>query len=122
DSRVHAQGVMRAAERIAREVGQDNHDELLAAAQLHDIGKLLLSRARPDYLGTANARTVAPEERVRQERHVEGLDHATLGGLLLRRWGLPECLARAVAAHHISTNENEAATFVRLADMVAHHA
>ena len=50
------------------------------------------------------------------------MDHASLGGLLLRRWGLPRRLADTVAAHHSSEAENEVATYVRLADMVAHHA
>jgi ATP/maltotriose-dependent transcriptional regulator MalT len=50
------------------------------------------------------------------------MDHASLGGLLLRRWGLPDRLASSVAAHHSSEAENEVATYVRLADMAAHHA
>jgi DNA-binding NarL/FixJ family response regulator len=50
------------------------------------------------------------------------MDHASVGGLLLRRWGLPRRLAETVAAHHSSEAENEVATVVRLADMVAHHA
>jgi DNA-binding NarL/FixJ family response regulator len=65
---------------------------------------------------------MVPEERVRQERRVWGMDHASVGGVLLRRWGLPNRLADAVAAHHSAEAENDVATYVRLADMVAHHA
>jgi DNA-binding NarL/FixJ family response regulator len=50
------------------------------------------------------------------------MDHASLGGLLLRRWGLPDRLASTVAAHHSSEDGHEVATHVRLADMIAHHA
>jgi DNA-binding NarL/FixJ family response regulator len=49
------------------------------------------------------------------------LDHASLGGLLLNRWGLPSGLERMVAAHHSCEADGEEATYVRLADMVAHH-
>jgi DNA-binding NarL/FixJ family response regulator len=49
------------------------------------------------------------------------MDHASVGGLLLRRWGLPNQLADAVTAHHSSEAEHEVSTYVRLADMVVHH-
>lgn len=50
------------------------------------------------------------------------MDHASLGGLVLRKWGLPNRLADAVTAHHTSEAEHEVATYVRLADMIVHHA
>jgi HD-like signal output (HDOD) protein len=44
-SRVHAQAVARAADRVARTVEVDRRDDVLAAALLHDIGKLVLGCA-----------------------------------------------------------------------------
>jgi putative nucleotidyltransferase with HDIG domain len=120
-SRVHAQGVMRAADRIARELGLMERDDVLVAALLHDIGKLVLGRADPDYTELINARTSNPEQRIREEQRALRMDHAKLGGLLLCRWGLSDRLADTVAGHHSSEDENEVATHVRLADMVAHH-
>jgi len=121
-SRVHAQATMRAVDRIAREVGLATRDDLLVAALLHDVGRLALGRALPDLAGPADAQTTTPEERTHRERRAVGVDHASVGGLLLTRWGLPDRLAATTAAHHTSEAEDEAATFVRLADMVAHHA
>jgi putative nucleotidyltransferase with HDIG domain len=120
-SLVHAQAVARAADRIAREVDLADRDDVLAAALLHDVGKLALGRGPADY-PTEAERTFNPEERVRRERTEWGVDHASLGGVLLSRWGLPKRLAGAVAAHHSAEAENDIATYVRLADMVAHHA
>jgi putative nucleotidyltransferase with HDIG domain len=120
-SRVHAQGVMRAADRVARELGLAQRDDVLVAALLHDVGKLVLERAHPDYTELINARTSNPEQRIREERRAFRMDHANLGGLLLGRWGLPEQLADTVAGHHSSEDGNEVATHVGLADMVAHH-
>jgi putative nucleotidyltransferase with HDIG domain len=119
-SLVHAQAVARATDRIAQELGLEERDDLLVAALLHDVGKLVLSRTR-QYAG-ATERTVSPEERTRHERQAWGIDHAGLSGLLIRGWGLPEQLADTVAAHHTAEDPSEIATHVRLADMAAHHA
>ncbi|MGZ6693472.1 MAG: HD domain-containing phosphohydrolase, partial [Solirubrobacteraceae bacterium] len=120
-SRVHAQAVARAADRISRDVEQVQRDEVIVAALLHDIGKLVLGRALPEYT-SATEKTTTPEERARHERRAWGTDHASLGGLLLSRWGLPKRLASTVAAHHSSEADHEVATYVRLADMIVHHA
>ena len=40
--RLHAIAVQRAADRIAREIDHPDRDELLVAALLHDVGKLVL--------------------------------------------------------------------------------
>ena len=120
-SRVHAQAVTRAADRIVREVQPSQRDDVLVAALLHDVGKLVLGRVLPEYTSALD-KTTTPEKRIREEQRALGMDHASLGGLLLRRWGLPRRLADTVAAHHSSEAESEVATYVRLADMVAHHA
>jgi putative nucleotidyltransferase with HDIG domain len=121
-SRIHAQAVARAADRLTRESKLVKPDDVLVAALLHDVGKLVLARASDSHAAGVDDRTATPEERTRQEQRDLGLDHASLGGLLLRRWGLPERLAQTVAAHHQAEAEHEVATYVRLADMVAHQA
>jgi HD-GYP domain-containing protein (c-di-GMP phosphodiesterase class II)/DNA-binding CsgD family transcriptional regulator len=118
-ARVHAQAVTRVTIRVAREV--EARDEIAAAALLHDVGALVLGRADNRYARIFDPRTAAPEERIKLERTTYGLDHASLGGLLLGRWGLPKQLAGAVAAHHKADDGDEVATYVRLADMIAHH-
>jgi putative nucleotidyltransferase with HDIG domain len=119
-SRLHAQTVARAAERLGHMTKPFDTEDLVAAALLHDIGRLVLARARPDSLAPLAARRT-PEERIREEVRELGVDHASIGGLLLGRWGLPEGLVDAVARHHRSRPESETAALVRLADMVAHH-
>jgi putative nucleotidyltransferase with HDIG domain len=118
--RVHALAVSRAAVRISGEADVGARDDVLVAALLHDVGKLVLSRARQAYPAETQVRET-PEERVRHERRAFGVDHAALGALLLRRWGLPDALATTVADHHIDEGQTGAA-LVRLADMLVHHA
>ena len=120
-TRVHAQAVARAADRIVQEVQPAIRDDVLAVALLHDIGTLLIGRAHPGY-EPLDARTSTPEERLRHEQRMLRMDHASLGVLLLRKWGLPTRLAKAVGEHHTADATQEIATYVRLADMVAHHA
>ena len=119
--RLHSLAVARAVERLASITRPFETEDFVAAALLHDVGKLLLAQARPDYVPPTSARCT-PEERARQEQRELGVDHASLGGLLLERWGLPEGLVNAVFRHHRAKSAGEPASLVRLADMVAHHA
>jgi putative nucleotidyltransferase with HDIG domain len=116
--RLHAIATQRAAARIARATAYRRIDELLVAALLHDIGKLVLAHANARYLELPGAAGLTPERRVERERREMGVDHGTVGGVLARRWGLPRELAHAIERHH-QPHETGLAGHVRLADMVA---
>jgi putative nucleotidyltransferase with HDIG domain len=116
--RLHAVATQRAAERVARAIHYQRVDELLVAALLHDIGKLVLTLANPRYQDLPSASLLRPERRLEEERREMGVDHALVGGVLARRWGLPHELARAIERHH-HPGESGLAGIVRLADMIA---
>jgi putative nucleotidyltransferase with HDIG domain len=118
--RLHALATQHAADRIASEVGYENRDRLTVTSLLHDIGKLVLLHAYPGYPSQVHRGARTPEERIHQERRELGVDHALVGGVLIRRWGLPASLATPIERHHNPDVEGEAA-FVRLADMLAHY-
>jgi putative nucleotidyltransferase with HDIG domain len=118
--RLHALATQRAADRLAREVGYEDRDELLVSALLHDVGKLVLALAYPSYPRELLADARTPEERVHAERRELGVDHGLVGGVLARRWGLPGRLATVIERHHADDARGEAA-IVRLADMLAHY-
>lgn len=118
--RLHAVAVQRAADRIAREVDHVDRDEILVAALLHDIGKLVLVQAYPGYPGRVHGDARTPEARLRAERRELGVDHALVGGVLARRWQLPGRLASIIERHHADEDLAEIA-LVRLADMLAHY-
>jgi putative nucleotidyltransferase with HDIG domain len=119
--RLHGIATQRAAGLIARARQRDDVDALLVGALLHDVGKLVLEQAYPSYPAAVHGEASTPDDRVRAEQAALGLDHAVVGGVILRRWGVPEEIAAMVERHHAPTAEGPAAV-LRLADMVAHYA
>ncbi len=118
--RVHALATQRAADQIGRAIGWTERDELASAALLHDIGRLVISRLHPGYKVYFDAASRTPEQRLRDEREQLGIDHALVGGVLARRWNLPQRLAVAIERHHAEDADGLAA-MVSAADMVAHY-
>jgi len=118
--RLHALATQHAADRVAAEVGYENRDRLTVTSLLHDVGKLVLLHAYPGYPSQVHRGARTPEERIHQERRELGVDHALVGGVLIRRWGLPASVATPIERHHNPDVEGEAA-FIRLADMLAHY-
>ncbi len=118
--RLHAVTVQRAADRLAVQAEYPHRDRLLVTALLHDIGKLVLMHAYPGYPRQVHGLARTPEERLHNERRELGVDHALVGGVLARRWNLPNAVASAIERHHADDAKGDAA-YVRLADMVAYY-
>jgi putative nucleotidyltransferase with HDIG domain len=119
--RLHALATQQAADRLAAEIGFEQRDRLTVTSILHDVGKLVLVHAYPGYAAEVQKGGATPEKRIHQERRELGVDHALVGGVLARRWGLPPSIAMAIERHHNTDATGEAAV-VRLADMLAHYA
>jgi putative nucleotidyltransferase with HDIG domain len=119
--RLHALATQQAADRLAAEVGYEHRDRLTVTSLLHDVGKLVLVQAYPGYATEVQKGEQTPEKRIHRERRELGVDHALVGGVLARRWGLPASIATVIERHHNADASGEAA-LVRLADMLAHYA
>ena len=118
--RLHALMVQRAADRIAEMSGIGDRDELALASILHDIGRPVLARLHPGYAERFDRRGATPDDRINEERRELGIDHALVGGVLTRRWGVHARVAEAIERHHTRNAEGMAAV-IRVADMVAAH-
>jgi putative nucleotidyltransferase with HDIG domain len=118
--RRHSVATRHAAIRVAELGSHANWDELALAAMLHDIGQLVLGRLYPGYIELTEHGRGTPEERIQAERRELGIDHALVGGVLTRRWGLPPAITSTIERHHASDAEGAAAV-IALADQVAHH-
>ena len=119
--RRHAVAVRAAADRIAEETRFAQRDELAIAALLHDVGRMVIGEMYGAEFGSPSNGEEPPEERVRRERRELGIDHALVGAVLVRRWGLPASIASAIERHH-SPDATALAGYVRLADLVVHQA
>lgn len=70
---------------------------MLTLGMLHDIARTIMiqSLAPP-----SNAFSVDPRQRLKQEIDHFGIDHATLGAVLAKRWGMPPRLVSCIEKHH----------------------
>jgi putative nucleotidyltransferase with HDIG domain len=120
--RRHGVAVRVTVGRIAAVSKLPQRDELAIAALLHDIGKPVLAELYGDeHLSPlTNGRGESPDEWVRNERRELGIDHALVGAVLIRRWGLSTTAATAIERHHARDAEGHAAA-IRLADLIVHH-
>ena len=106
--RLHALATQHAADRIAMEVGYEYRDRLTVTSLMHDVGKLVLLHAYPGYPAQVHRGAKTPEERLHQERRELGVDHALVGGVLIRRWGLPPRWRRQSSATTTPTSKARA--------------
>jgi putative nucleotidyltransferase with HDIG domain len=118
--RRHGVAVRVGVEQIGEIARLPQRDELAVAALLHDVGKLVLAELYGDEQA-AERRGETPEDRARRERRELGIDHALVGAVLVRRWGMPSIIASAVERHHSADATGHAAA-IRLSDLVVHHA
>ena len=81
----------------------------------------MLAELYGDALETRGAANATPDERIRRERRELGIDHALVGAVLVRRWGLSPIIAAAIERHHSPKASGHAAA-IRLADLIVHYA
>ena len=68
---------------------------------LHDTGKVLLNNHSPEAYANAVARAQNEGRSLYAiEREEFGFDHTVVGGLMLKKWELPEEIVNAAVWHH----------------------
>ena len=110
---------------LAQRIPNVQAASVYTAALLHDVGKIFLYSFEPQRMQALE--TEARELQLptyELERASFGHDRASLGGAMLRRWGLPDTLCEAVEQHHGPLPDQTAispiATVIALADHLAH--
>jgi DNA-binding NarL/FixJ family response regulator len=111
--RQHAQSVSQMAEQLVSITGGADHEEIVTAALLNNIGKLVMS-LRFGYARMFGGRIGSP---IDSEREKFGTDHSAEGAALARAWNWPERLVAAIEHNHDPAAEGDAA-FVFVADQI----
>lgn len=112
-----------AAQAIAEKLG-DDRNLVFTCALLHDLGKVILSRA----LEHVYAKIVEDVEKNQQalieaEKKLLGVQHAEIGGRLLARWKFPANIVNAVCYHHepiLAGDHKRLASYVYLSNLTVH--
>jgi HD-like signal output (HDOD) protein len=87
------------AERSARSRFQD-HDFAYTAGVLHDIGRVALAAIMPERYAHAAQRAGCPNDLLKIEGELCGIDHCQAGRSLVKAWSLPEAFLEITACHH----------------------
>lgn len=120
---LHSIGVAICAQEVAR-MAELDVDVAYTAGLMHDVGQLLLFAVDPEaYAGALRLKDERDIDIIDAEWDYLGVDHAHVGGELARLWKLPEAVADAIAAHHVSHDcqpENEMADAVHVAEVLSH--
>ncbi|WP_155827586.1 HDOD domain-containing protein [Limisalsivibrio acetivorans] len=102
----HAVMVALLSECLASRVGEDS-DALYLAGLMHDIGKTVLV----DFL-------VKEVDTTKDELAQIGIDHASVGSMILSKWSVADIISEAVNKHHLKT-DNRQAMIVYFANLLA---
>lgn len=84
---------------LAQRFGLDS-DDLFLAGLLQDVGILALQAVMPELYDEMAASVSNHDELVQEERARVGAGHDEVGYWLLKRWNLPDYLAKACLASH----------------------
>ena len=119
----HSVAVAVSASVVAEEAGQ-SRAVAFTAGLLHDIGKLVLASVEREPYARLCQRAKEQDAALSDmERSVLGIDHAELGGELMRRWNLPPDVVAAVRHHHdfdVTPAHRQLTASVQVGDMIAH--
>jgi putative nucleotidyltransferase with HDIG domain len=78
-----------------------NTERLFIAGLLHDIGRIILYQRVPDLMSSILLQAKETHRFLRSmEAEALGVDHAHVGGMLLKKWKFPLAMEQAVAYHH----------------------
>jgi putative nucleotidyltransferase with HDIG domain len=90
---------------LLRAKGLPEGHALFTGALLHDIGKIVLSQyAEKEYQEILNLVRTRDYSSLEAEQEILGIDHAEVGGLLGKRWKLPDNIVTIIRHHHDSVD------------------
>ncbi|OIP48863.1 MAG: hypothetical protein COZ12_05550 [Deltaproteobacteria bacterium CG_4_10_14_3_um_filter_60_8] len=99
---------------LGRRAGAREIDALFTAALLHDVGKIVLNRHLQQALYAGGGLLTGRFTLLEMEHSLLHTDHARVGMLLLRQWGLADKIAVPVGLHHTLDHPKSKFLFCRV--------
>jgi len=108
----HSIAVSVAAEGLISELNTPEADEIFTAALLHDVGKFVMGEFMKDDIKKID-KIVSKDVSFEEAEHIAfGIDHAQIGAMILKNWGLPAEIVSAVRWHHDPDAADETSTLI----------
>ena len=85
---------------LSARFGGSNRETAYCFGLFHDCGMLMMMQRYPDYKETLRLANQSEAAFTGIEEQKHGADHATIGYLLTRSWGLSDVLSEAIQSHH----------------------
>ena len=115
---------------IARRIGHPGTEETFIAGLLHDMGKALFYRFfKSEFLEAVKKADDEAMSLIAAERSLFGIDHATAGAVVARKWNLPPVLSHTIEFHHkplslpehVDSDVRKTIAIVHVADILSDH-
>ena len=98
---IHSLGCAFATGKTAKKLGINQAEQIFISGLLHDMGKVIFALYFPDEYMAALEYTKENETFLyKGEKHVLGVDHAMLSGLLMEQWNFPDSILIPARYHH----------------------
>ena len=91
------------ASHIASGLNGVSREEAYTYGLFHDCGIPVLMQKFPDYKDKLATSNKSAEKIIVIEDQHYSTNHATVGNMLARNWGLPEHISQAILVHHVPT-------------------
>lgn len=120
----HSLAVAIFARELSNMLEMQGIDENFTCGLLHDLGKLiLLSHNFEDYIMVLEKNEESESELLISESRQYGYNHAEIGSLVARRWGLPDAVCYVILNHHNPSQSQQhpmlATHIIDIADIMA---
>jgi HD-like signal output (HDOD) protein len=124
---IHSLGCAFAARKTAKKLEIMEAEQIFISGLLHDMGKVILALYFPDEYNAAFE--YSKENKIdlyKGEKHILGMDHATLSGQLMERWNFPDIILIPPRYHHsvdqCPPNYHQLALIIAFSDYLSHKA
>lgn len=98
---LHSIAVGSCTKLLAKKLRYKNPEEAFICGLLHDIGKIILDQYFHDEFNAVMK--LAQEENllfINAEKRLNDMDHAEIGRVVAKKWGLPSTIIDCIAGHH----------------------